>query len=280
MVSIVKVDFRATSQRQQREIAWDLKKYRRMALLAEKVETQEEFEWAAKLGYRLFQGYFFEKPVTLHKQRGFQVRTSYVRLLRELNRPGGADLGICAQVIRSDAALTYEIIRQVQKLYYYRGNLITDITLALVVMGVDEVRRWALLVMARDNNVTCSDELLRRSYLRGAFAKRLMRRCAKREDPENGFLLGMFSMLDQVMGMDMETLLAEVELPRPITKALLGKADSIYSRLLEYIIIYETGDRDLELPDIGVSISDREAAQLYMDSLLETDRAFTNILGK
>jgi EAL and modified HD-GYP domain-containing signal transduction protein len=218
--------------------------------------------------------------VTLHKQRGFQVRTSYVRLLRELNRPGGADLGICAQVIRSDAALTYEIIRQVQKLYYYRGNLITDITLALVVMGVDEVRRWALLVMARDNNVTCSDELLRRSYLRGAFAKRLMRRCAKREDPENGFLLGMFSMLDQVMGMDMETLLAEVELPRPITKALLGKADSIYSRLLEYIIIYETGDRDLELPDIGVSISDREASQLYMDSLLETDRAFTNILGK
>jgi EAL and modified HD-GYP domain-containing signal transduction protein len=202
-----------------------------------------------------------------------------MRLLMELNRPGGIDFDSCANIIRTDAALTYRILRQVQKLVYYRGNLITAIRQALVIMGSDEVRRWILLVVARDNNMTHSDEMVRQAYLRGCFAKRLMAKCRAREDTECGFLLGMFSMLDKILNIPMEDLLNEIELPRQISQALLGEADNFYSRLLQYILIYESGNRNLVLPDIGITLSEREISRLYMSSVLETDSIFNETEG-
>jgi EAL and modified HD-GYP domain-containing signal transduction protein len=279
LVDIVKVDFRLTDHPKQMEIAEQVKKYSNLTLLAEKVETQEEFEWARMLGYRLFQGYFFAKPVTMHQEAGTILDTSYMRLLMELNRPGGIDFDSCANIIRTDAALTYRILRQVQKLVYYRGNLITAIRQALVIMGADEVRRWILLVVARDNNMAHSDELVRQAYLRGCFAKRLMAKSESREDTECGFLLGMFSMLDKILNISMEDLLSEIELPKQISQALRGEVDNFYSRLLQYILIYESGNRNLVFPDIGITLSEREISRLYMSSVLETDSIFNETEG-
>jgi c-di-GMP-related signal transduction protein len=95
------------------------------------------------------------------------------------------------------------------------------------------------------------------------------------DDVEHGFLLGMFSLLDQILNVDMETLLKEIELPREISRTLLGEdEDSYYSRLLQYIRIYEDHSDAKPLPDIGLTVSGRAVARLYMDSLVETDEAF------
>jgi EAL and modified HD-GYP domain-containing signal transduction protein len=275
IVDIVKVDFRLTDHATQMDIAQAARKHPNITLLAEKVETQEEFEWARMLGYRLFQGYFFAKPVTMHQEAGTILDTSYMRLLMELNRPGGIDFDSCANIIRTDAALTYRILRQVQKLAYYRGNLITAIQQALVVLGLDEVRRWALLVLARDNNTTNSEELVRKAYLRGTFTKKLMGYGPEKENAEHGFLLGMFSLLDQILGMNMEELLQDVELPAEVAAALLQTEENYYSRLLQCVANYESHSNALDFLDVGISLSDREIARLYMDSLVETDRVFS-----
>jgi c-di-GMP-related signal transduction protein len=86
-------------------------------------------------------------------------------------------------------------------------------------------------------------------------------------------------MLDKILNIPMEDLLNEIELPRQISQALLGEADNFYSRLLQYILIYESGNRNLVLPDIGITLSEREISRLYMSSVLETDSIFNETEG-
>jgi EAL and modified HD-GYP domain-containing signal transduction protein len=279
LMNVIKVDFRLTDWEKQQQIAEEARKYEGVILLAEKVETEEEFVWACSLGYKLFQGYFFAKPVTLQKKRGSVIFTSYARLLTELNRPEGPNFDTCAKIIYSDATLTYGVLKKVQRLIYYRGNLITAISQALVMMGTDEVRRWVLLVMARDNNMTYSDELVRQAYLRGVFAQRLMRQGKHRKDAEYGFIVGMFSLLDKILDVSMEEVLADIKLPMEISKALLGETDNYYSRLLQYIVVYESGNRNLVPPNIGLKLSDREISEMYVESIVETDRTFIGMEG-
>jgi EAL and modified HD-GYP domain-containing signal transduction protein len=279
LADVVKVDFRLTSYEEQEAIAKNLKRYRKITMLAEKVETQEEFDHALHMGFKLLQGYFFAKPTTMSEKRGSVVKSSYMRMLAELNRPEGADFGRCAQIIHADAAMTYQIIRIAQRVNYYRGNLVTAIQQALVLVGVDEVRRWILLALARDNNLTTSDELVRQAYLRGVFLQRLMRAGGSKGDPEYGFLLGMFSLLDRILGVTMDALLKEIKLPEEVVDALLGRQENEYSRLLRYVEVYELLDETQELPETGLRLDGRKISKLYMDSVIETDRVFNMTEG-
>lgn len=275
-IDILKVDFILTPPNRRREIAAWAKQMQGLRLLAEKVETQEEFESAAQMGYQLFQGYFFQKPILMKKKIPSLSTTSHGRILNELQKKE-VDFSRCAQIIHADAVLTYSIIQKVQTLEYYRGNVITAIQQALIVMGINELRRWILLMLARENNVTRCDELVRQSYLRGVFAERLLEHSSAAAHAEDGFLLGIFSLLDQILGMSMAEILSDVELPQAVTQALLGADDGLYSNLLLYITIYEMGNPRLLLPDLELPISPTDITQIYIECLIDTDKAFGEI---
>ena len=175
--------------------------------------------------------------------------------------------------------LTYRIMQKIQTLQYYRGNIITAIKLALVMMGTREFRRWTLLLLARENNVTRFDELVRQSYLRGIFIERLMLESKMAKFSDRGFLLGMFSLLDRILGVEMSDLLSEINVPVVISEVLLEHAENEYSHFLDYVMIYEKGEADAELPDLGLRISAEQIAVLYMECIKETDHIF-NELGE
>lgn len=276
-MDIVKVDFRLTDRDTQRRIAKDLKDAN-VTLLAEKIETEEEFILSMHMGYQLFQGYYFEKPVILHRTLPSIAASSYGRILRELQQEE-IDFDRCAHIIHSDVVLTYRIMQKIQTLQYYRGNIITAIKLALVMMGTREFRRWTLLLLARENNVTRFDELVRQSYLRGIFIERLMLESKMAKFSDRGFLLGMFSLLDRILGVEMSDLLSEINVPVVISEVLLEHAENEYSHFLDYVMIYEKGEADAELPDLGLRISAEQIAVLYMECIKETDHIF-NELGE
>lgn len=276
-MDIVKVDFRLTDYDTQCRIANNLKDSS-ITLLAEKIETEEEFVRSMHLGYQLFQGYYFEKPVILHRTLPSIAASSYGRILRELHQ-GEIDFDRCAHIIHSDVVLTYRIMQKIQTLQYYRGNIITAIKLALVMMGTQEFRRWTLLLLARENNVTRFDELVRQSYLRGIFIERLMLESNMAKYSDRGFLLGMFSLLDQILGIEMSELLQEINVPVVISEVLLDKAENEYSRFLDYAMTYEKGDPNAELPDLDLRICPEQVAMLYMECIRETDHIF-NELGE
>ena len=250
-----------------------------LKLLAERVETFDDFHHVRNLGFELFQGYFFEKPVSIAKKKPPLSASSYGQLMYELSKP---DLSItrCADIIRQDVVLTYLLLRQMQTAFYYRGNTIQDIREALVMMGTDAVRRWVCMVLLKQNSVTQSDEQAKKAYLRGVFIERLITDSTMDLDPGKGLLMGMLSLLDQIMGVRLEILLGELDTLDPaVRNALLGKEENDYSLFLQYAIIWEMGNERLVLPDIHLRMHDSDVFGLYMECIRETDAVFAAAEG-
>lgn len=273
LVDIIKVDFMLCDVDMRAQIA---KRFASSSikLIAEKVETLQDFDEALDLGYDLFQGYFFDKPVTLSQRAPAPAIVSYSRLFRELSKEE-IDFTQCAKIIHADATLMYHLFRKVSTMHYYRGKSVKSITQALMYLGTDEVRRWIILILARERNVTCSDELVKEAYLRGIFIEKLMERSPTMVHRSgDGFLLGMFSLLDQIIGTKLDDVLADLPIPDDLVNTLLGFERNEFSDYLEFILVFNMDNKDLVLPDLGLSITPKEMNHIYVKCIEEADLAF------
>lgn len=272
LVDVIKVDFLLTDKATRAQIA---ERFRgsRVILLAEKVEDEITFVRARYLGYRLFQGYFFERPTPMVKEAPEISKVSAVRLMRELTKPE-ADLEACSGIIRTDAAMTYQLLKKVRTLQYYRGNSVQAIQQAVTLLGSDELQHWIILLMARGMNHTHSDESVRNAYVRGLFTERLLARSAFRARKSEGFLLGMFSVMERIMNMSMEEILQDIPLSEEVRTALLRTGENIFSQVLRFVEAYESSSEE-ELPALEWEITPEETTRLYMQSIQEADQAFS-----
>ena len=277
LFDVVRIDCTKNNSIRRREL-YD-KMYRpQLVMIADRIERERDFDNAREIGFNLFSGYYFQRPNWLSKPRPQWNATSYGRLLGELVKPEPS-LRACYAIIRSDIVLSYMLLRQMQTAQYYRGNVVKDLQQAIMMMGMEELRRWVCLVMMKQNNVTRAEEPARIAYTRGQFIERLMANSDTRLDHKQGFLLGMFSQLDKVMGMRIETLLADLELEPDMRDALLGKAENEYSLYLQYAMIYELGNTKLILPDIHTRYSEEQVQRLYRRCVEETDTLFASMEG-
>ena len=242
MADIIKVDFRITTDpKERKKLREVLPKHVR--LLAEKIETEEEFQQALAYGYVLFQGYFFCKPAILHQKRLTSNALSKVRLLREINRQN-VDFSSIAGVISSDTNLVHKLLTYINSAGIGLTNHVSNLKQATVLLGASGVRRWVTLVSLQTFSEDKPPELFTLSLLRAKFCE-LIATDIKRPGltPDTGFLLGIFSLLDVLLSLPMEDVLKEVALSDELNAALLGE-DNDLRHLLDLVIAYEKGDWD------------------------------------
>ena len=242
MANIIKVDFRITTDpKERKKLREVLPKHVR--LLAEKIETEEEFQQALAYGYVLFQGYFFCKPAILHQKRLTSNALSKVRLLREINRQN-VDFSSIAGVISSDTNLVHKLLTYINSAGIGLTNHVSNLKQATVLLGASGVRRWVTLVSLQTFSEDKPPELFTLSLLRAKFCE-LIATDIKRPGltPDTGFLLGIFSLLDVLLSLPMEDVLKEVALSDELNAALLGE-DNDLRHLLDLVIAYEKGDWD------------------------------------
>lgn len=270
-IDILKVDFMQTDKVAQREIS---QKWRgSLLLLAEKVETIEEYEWAKSLGYQLFQGYFFACPHTYKKKVQNISSVTFLRLMSELSKEN-VSLSKCSDIVRSDTVLTYKILKKMKTVEYHRGNTINTVQNAIVMMGITAFKRWLLLIVARDHNQTISDELTRLAFLRGLYAEELIKKSYRAKDSENAFLVGMFSLIDQILGEPKETLLEAIAISEELRDALLGKTENVYAQLLKFIEDYENQKNSILLEELGIQLSSDVLHRVYANCVTQVDATF------
>ena len=270
LVDVLKVDFLQTDRQAQARIA-DRCQRAGMKLLAEKIEDRESYDWALYNGYQLFQGYYFARPAAVRREGAKFNLAAYTRLLRELNRPD-ADLHTCTEIIRTDPMLTFRLLERMRTMRYYRGHSNWLLDQAVAYLGIDELHHWAALMMARDMNASMTDETVRSAYLRGIFVERLVENSPLRAEKLMGFLTGMFSLMDRIVGRPLKQLVEEVALPREVRDALLSRDGGRLRPYLTFAAAYETL-RPEELPPL--TIPAEEISALYMRCIQETDRAFS-----
>jgi EAL and modified HD-GYP domain-containing signal transduction protein len=239
VADIVKVDFLGTTVEERTSIARDLRR-RGISLLAEKVESREEFEQGVSADYSYFQGYFFAKPVIRSGRRIPESKLTLLRLLQEIHQPDLAYDRIEA-IVKEDLSLTYKLLRLVNSSRFgLRGN-IRSIQQALVLLGAREIRQWCSLLGLRAIGSQKPEELLRIAITRGRMAERLAPLVGFEAQASQLLLMGMFSVLDAILDAPMPEILERLPLDEMVKLALLGHP-SRFKTILELTVAYERGD--------------------------------------
>lgn len=273
---IIKVDMRTTSRAEQERMLRTCGA-RGIAMLAEKVETHEEFEWALQAGYDYFQGYFFARPQLMRDRQIPAAKMACLRLLRELQAPE-LDFQHLGLLISTDVAFSYKLLRFVNSALFGHSSEISSIESALVLLEERGIRRWvtlaALPALAGDK----PDELVTQSVLRARFSS-LLADASGLPSSDQAFIMGLFSMLDALVDRPLDEVLEETGVAAPVTAALLGTAPAgePLERIFSVIREYEAGDWDaVERSAGGLGIPVASIMMAYGSSLRWTAELLSN----
>lgn len=256
LADIIKIDYQATPVKQQQKLIDALG--HRVEFLAEKIETLEEYEIAKRLGYKMFQGYFFSRPIVVHGAEVHPLRHTLIEVLKELDRPEPSFRRISAQIERS-VDLSYKMLRSVNTVYQKGRRTIQSIEQAVARIGLDELKRWSYLMLLREMQTSESKELIKQSVIRGKMMELIAEDTNSGVLPFDAFITGIFSSLDVILDETMQTLIAELPVAPPVKAALLGESNGL-RMLLEDVIAYER----LTIP---IHNTDSDWSQYYVDAI-------------
>ncbi len=238
LADIIKFDFRLSSVA---EIEAYLEKLagHQVKLLAEKVETIEEFNQAVELGFELFQGYFFCKPEVIEGREIAASQVVQLQIMAEINKDD-FDFNKVEELVSSDVGISYKLLRYINSPYFARPGKIEAIKQALVYMGADEMRRFISLMAISKLAADKPRELINLSCIRGKFCELLGRQSRYDFKPSILFTVGMFSLMDAIMDQPMVKVMEKLPLAEELVKALVGRR-GILAGFLVLAIAYEQG---------------------------------------
>ncbi len=264
LADIIKIDFLQTPAAARSELARRYYDGRRQ-LLAEKIETEAELAEAARLGFALFQGYFFGKPEMLTTEKVPVLMDTHLRIQRALSSPA-LDLIAIEHLIKSEPALCYRLLRYLESPGFYLQTEIMSILHALALLGEHELRKWLMLmasVVAASGEP--NPEPIARALELARFAELLAPFVAL--PPSSLYLTGLFGQMDRIVNRPLAAIVDEVVLPQDVRAALGGEATPL-RQCQELVAAYERGDwrksdalrRRFQIPEIEMRAMRREAA--------------------
>ena len=234
---IIKVDIRQTSIDQSAEMVAKYGSWR-CHLLAEKVETREEFAAAKAAGFTYFQGYFFRRPEVLHAKEIPGNRLNYLRLLRAVSAPE-IDVREFEEMIKQEVSICYRLLRYLNSAAFGIQNGVHSVRHALALLGEREVRRWVRLVATLTVAENRSTELVASAMIRARFCELLAPRVPHGES--DLFLMGMLSVVDAILEIPMTRVVEAIPLDNE-TKAVLLGASSRLQPIYALMLARESGD--------------------------------------
>lgn len=271
-IEILKVDFILTTPPERKEIA---RRYRgRINLLAEKVETEEEFNSAVGMGYTLFQGYYFSKPVPFSKPVTQVAADTCSLLWDEMRRPSPR-FDKLAAIISKDVDLMYKFLTKASTLKYYRGDRVTNIHNALMRIGLMEIRRWVIMILVNDITGKGNSDRTKLALVRGCFGEKLMAKTSHKNLTEEAYLAGMFSVIEADIQSDLILLLEKLDISPQVSGALLDQPGFL-TDLLHFIYSYEAGEWDHVSAFINqTGLDEKWVVNQYMKSISYAEQAFS-----
>jgi EAL and modified HD-GYP domain-containing signal transduction protein len=241
-VDMVKVDFKQIDALLVPVIVDMLRKYP-VKLIAQKVETPEQFELAKSLGMDLFQGFHFAQPQLMSAKRAKPAKLALLRLL-SLAMDDAETHEIEAEFKRHPN-LTVNLIRLVNSAACRRSQSITSLRHALVLLGRRQLRVWLqlLLYTADRGNKSLGSPLLQLAAARGKLMELI---AARKPGPESvmkelAFITGILSLMNVLLDMSYEEIVKELSLPPAVRDALLSRAGEI-GEMLRLAEILERDD--------------------------------------
>lgn len=207
-------------------------------LLANRVQTQEEFESCKEFGFDFYQGYFLSKPRVVSGRRLPSNRFSLLKLLSCLYDPD-VDMRELEELIRQDVSLSYRLLRMVNSAYYALDTKVESIRHALVILGLKQIRSW-LTILAMSEVNDRSTTLMTTALIRGKMCELLASASGYKQE-DRFFTVGLLSILDAIMDLPMAKVLESLPLTEDLNQALMEHKGQM-GILLAGVIAYESGE--------------------------------------
>jgi len=217
MADIIKVEMKLTTAGQRAQL---IARHGRCRMLAEKVETREEFVAARDQGFVYFQGYFFRRHEILTARAMPANRVNYLRMMQQVSRPD-LDVPALEKLIKSEASIFYRLLRYLNSAIFGFQSEIHSVRHALTMLGEREVRRWVRLIAAVGAGEDKPSDLVLSSLVRARFGELLASRVA--HGNSDLFLLGLLSLVDAMLDMELSDALDKIPLDHETKNVLLGK---------------------------------------------------------
>jgi EAL and modified HD-GYP domain-containing signal transduction protein len=234
IADIIKLDVLALKLSEIEEYVRFLRPFK-TRLLAEKVETMEQFIFLKNLGFDYYQGYFLSRPSVVQGKRTPTNKISILQLLSKLMRPD-PDHSEIETLISQDVTLSYKVLRFINAARFALPRKVESINEATVYLGLNNIRRFASMIALAGFNDQ-PHEILLTALLRARMCELLAKEAGIR-DIESFFSLGLFSALDILLGMPMSEVVNELPLGDELERALLYKSGEL-GEALGCVLAYE-----------------------------------------
>ena len=263
LADIIKVDFERTTAIEQAAL---VKRYSASGcrMLAEKVETHEQFMAAQDMGYVYFQGYFFRRPEVLKAREIPANRVNYLRMLAAVSKDE-VDLRELEQIIKTEASVLYRLLRYLNSPMFGMRNEIHSIRHALAMLGERETRRWIRLVALVSAGLQRSSDLVLSALVRARFCELLSMKIPRTQS--DLFLVGMVSMMDAILEIPMEEILQKIALDKE-TKSVLSGGGGRLLPVYDLMLAQEAGKWQAAKESAGqLHISESEVGELWWQAM-------------
>ncbi len=237
LIDYIKVEIPALTNEEIQEHVARLKKYN-VKLLAEKVESKEEYAFLHQCGFDYFQGYFFSRPEVLSGKTISPNKIKMISLLSDLNN-SEIKIDQLVEDISIDVALCYKILRHINSAYYSLAHKVESIREAIIYVGLNKLRQWASLIVMSNLNDQ-STEVMQQAIIRAYMCEQIAEITGK-TDTKRYFSVGLLSTLETLLGTPMSEILKTLPLSEEIQDALLFYTGDI-GKLLQCSIAYENSD--------------------------------------
>jgi EAL and modified HD-GYP domain-containing signal transduction protein len=270
VTDFVKVDLLTTGLAEQERLG---KKFHGLgiSLVAEKVETHEQFKRGRDMGYQLFQGYFFCRPEMVGRRNVPANKVIYFKLLQSAMRSELDLIGI-GELIKQEVSLSYRLLRYLNSpLFGFRCE-VHSIAHAVRLLGERPMQKWISLVCVAAMGDDRPGVLVRMPLVRARFCELLAEASGMEPMAGDLFLLGLLSLLDALLNMPLSEVLAGLPVDIEIKNALKGQP-SRYRPIFDVTLDYETGTwEQLTESSRAIGLDEAHIPDLYASALMWADQ--------
>jgi len=264
----VKMDLPMYNRQSLAEVVDQLKNYP-IKLIAEKVETKEDFEFCYSLGFDYFQGYFFAKPSVVTAKSLSPSQLVLIELSRSLSRED--EFHIIETLFKKNPELNYKLLKFMNSAAFYTSEKITSLRQSLALLGYRNLQKWVMLLLfAGEGGDFRLSPLLERAALRGRIMELLAKKISN--DPviaDSAFMTGVLSLLDVLLEVPINNVLIEFNLSQDINNALIHRQGFLGTLILVVEMLEQEKFNLVQQMLLNYNVTIEDLFSIEIDAIVE-----------
>ncbi len=252
MVDFIKIDMRAMALSALVQMAPRFKRDNKK-LMAEKVETRDEYDTCRELGFDYFQGFYFARPVVISGRKLTPSQLAVMELMKLVT--SDAENIEIERAVKHDVTLALNLLRLVNAPAVGMRQRIDSVSQALIVLGRRQLQRWLQIMLYADpaQRGHSASPLLMLATTRGRLLELLAKRLrpSQRNVADIAFTVGIMSLMDALFGIPMAEIVSQIPVSAEVAAALTHRA-GFFGELLRLAESIEQMDEteDMVMPTL------------------------------